>query len=92
MISSSSYQCFVDLLGKTWGSAEVDNALAAISDSSEINRSEQLAFWGCPAKGIAIALNDELYVQSEAKQFHRDGSLIIVGIHFYSEGYEGYNA
>jgi len=39
-----------------------------------------------------MALDDELYVRSNCTKFLKDGALIITGIHFYSEGYEGYHA
>jgi hypothetical protein len=70
----------------------VDSVISQLSSETEISRSEQLAFWECPAKGVSIALKDELYVQSNHTKFNKDGSLIISGIHFYSEGYEGYHA
>jgi hypothetical protein len=85
-------ESYIRLLGKRWGGVDVDSVISQVSDESEINRAEQLAFWNCPAKGVSIALNDELYVLSKATEFFKDGPLLIVGIHFYSEGYEGYHA
>jgi hypothetical protein len=86
------FQPYIALLGKTWGSVDVDAVISQISEETEIERTEQLAFWNCRAKGISIALNDALFVRSKATKFLKDGSLLIVAIHFYTEGYEGYHA
>lgn len=92
MKDSLTVRDYVDLLGKSWSDSRTAVTLRQISNEIEIDQSEYLAHWDCLSKGIAIVLNDALYIQSHGKQFLKNGPLIVVAIQFFSDGYEGHCA
>ena len=80
-----------EILGKRWGTIDVDSVIGRISPDISINRMEQLGFWEAPDQGVSLALKDEMFMETGGV-IATNGPLVVIGVHLYSNGKDGYKA
>ena len=84
------YSHLVAVLGAEYDQPPLQELLSRLGAEPQLKRMEQLAFLEYPGKGIAFAFKDKLFLTSRGREYSKDGPLVLIGIHLYHRGHEGY--